>query len=285
MSFANLDFLNKNSFRKYPFRGDTHGLDQNLEPLDLATIVDCKITILDHAGTNPRIYMSKLLVKESKVFLEFKNNNDNKIVGYVSATIVQDYQVTNIQSVSGRVAGTVVFGLAEKLRNQQGVHTYNVEATRLEDRTIIILPAPNIKYINVVDGLGNKHKINGHMTLTGDNVIVTTTNTNDIELRVEDPYFLSNSGSLTSNTCGLPVILKLNSVYPDNTGNIDIYGIEPVQVAVTAEGIQITTPNVTVDNICPQRNVLYPADGDEEYYTDIITADTPEWKTWNNIND
>jgi hypothetical protein len=69
-------------------------------------------------------------------------------------------------------------------------------------------------------------------------------------------------------------------VTPDEDGNIDIYTILPMTIDVSGVNLELT-PNLTIEQVCPELNKIYPPlNVSDAYYSNILTEKTPEWKTW-----
>jgi hypothetical protein len=147
----------------------------------------------------------------------------------------------------------------------------------LEDSTITCFTRPGVTAITV-----KNERLTGILSILGDN-ITPTSFSHVLLLSVIDPtrILTKNNFSSSYGNCKTPLIQKINTVLPDEDGNIDIFGIQPVKITISSGKIVVALENVTLLDICPEKGDFSPpSDATDSYYTDILTTNAPEWTTW-----
>lgn len=279
-----VSFLNKNLFRKYPLRStSTYISKQGVEiPLTLIGGLSISTELGKHT-----LYISKIVVNGNYINVTVSCSSPAITIGYFSATITEDFQSVPMTATQDYAAGHIVFGFMNSLELIQGSHTFDLADMRIEDSTIACLQRPPLLYIEA-DG----KKITGEVTLAFDNIKDESVDSAIRELRIIDmnAVMSRNDASSDRQSCPTNMIGSLNGVKPTSGGNIDIYGILPVIIDVTATGIKVTTPGIGFGEICTnvKENIPpIPAGTESEkntYIDDILTTDTEEWKTWPQYN-
>ena len=175
------------------------------------------------------------------------------------------------------LSGSITIGDKDALKLVTGANYLTSETGRIEDSTIFIYSPPAVRAIT------NKNDVvRGFATFTGENITITPS-TEQFNLSVIDKNLVlsKNDYSGAYGNCTTPSIKRINSVFPDVGGNIDIYGVDPIAISIDTGKIQLTTPELSLLDVCPEKNKLSPpSNADDTYYTSIESASEPEWKTW-----
>ena len=265
----NLAFINANWTRSYPIKGgcDFTCLSGNVLPKDV--FVGARIT------TDPiyrNIYVSKVVTNNGIVSIEFRCGE--QVLGAATAKVVNDNQTIPITSLYPNFSGYIVIGNKDSLDTNQ-TYLFDNNALLLEPSTITVFVPPAITGIKV------KNK-----TITGKVVFNSTT------LTITSDAFGTNFTTIapstvasrldktaTGLTCKNPVISGINTVKPDLSGNIDIYGIDPVVISTSTGKVTISTPDLPLTEACKKQNIP-PTNNSDSYFDDVTTTTQPEWKTW-----
>lgn len=275
-----VSFLNKNMYRRYPLRStSTMTSDQGVEiPLTLVAGLSLSTVLGNHT-----LYISKIIVNGDYINVTISSYGSPSVtLGYFSAMLTDDFQNVALTSVQNYAAGHIVFGFKNTLSLIQGSNTFPLSESQLEDSVITTVVTPTIQEIKIGD-----KSITGEINVEFNNIsglvdddleyIWTVVDMSAIMSRVDT--------SATRSNCPINIIGDINGVKPLN-GNIDIYGILPVVIDITSQGIQVTTPGVGFKEICAnvKDNIPPTISGTESfkshYLEDVLTADTEEWKTW-----
>jgi len=246
-----LDFLNKSLFRKYPVRATSTWTTKNgiVLPLDLFTGMKLTTTY-----TRQNVYIKYLVVKANyfNITLVHRNNpvtsesSAEYGLGSFGGTLVSDYQSFYLQSFDGYSSGWLTIGNIKSFAAILGSHEFTYDNGKIEDSLIFCYIRP------LVSGITDAGQ-----TLTGNVIfdlskLTAVVATPDIDMTVNFPAEIASRGDLNSsfNNCTTPVIKQINTVFPDGSGNIDIYGIEPVEVNVVAGKITLSTGTLGINDIC-----------------------------------
>lgn len=283
MAFQNLDFLNKNMYRKYPIRATSTYFFQNGQELPLSLISSIQVTT---TYANRRVYISKVYAKSGYVSVLLREYATGIVLGSFQGVITQANQVLTLEPAIANVSGTITIGDPAAIDLLSGSGYFSPDNGLLEDSTVFVFTPPS-----VTSFIHNGDTATGHVvftTLTGSNVLIASLDP-DVTFTVIDRTLIQtkNDFSASIGTCGTPLIKQINTVFPDSTGNIDIYGILPVGIEIGTGIVGVGTPTLTLNDFCPERNKLSPPAGNtsDAYYADILTTLTPEWKTWPQFSD
>ncbi len=241
--------------------------------------------------THLNLFISKVFASKNFISVTINKVEDESVVGVFSGTVTKDFDVVPLSSTLTFISGNLTIGNLETLNNmRKGVYiirdkennTGSIENGLIEASCIFCYTPPLVKKIKIK----NKELVGQLTTSTGENIkkdksVAQTTNlsiTNKMKVQANSEF----SGGI--NSCPTPIIKKINTVYPDENGNIDIYGILPIVIDVGSGSLGMES-GLDLYDVCPERNKISPpVDNTDTYYTDILTAETPEWKQWPNFS-
>jgi hypothetical protein len=174
------------------------------------------------------------------------------------------------------VSGNMTIGRASSFKGAEGV--YYLNNAEIEPSAVFCFTPPGVVKLvhetTTLTGLVTT-SVSSNMlqTITLPNTILfSVTNTNSI--------ISNNEFSGDTNSCSTPIITKINTVSPDSSGNIDIYGIDPLSIAISTGQFELVTA-LGITDVCPEKNKISPpTNNSDSYHTDILSATSPEWKTW-----
>jgi hypothetical protein len=273
-----LGFLNKNLYRKYPLRATSQLMTTTGVELPLNLLSACRITSkIDVLN----IYIYSIYVKDSFINVTIAHRRDDGtdlLLGYFEGNIDIDYKSLPLKGIVNYVSGYLIIGEKIALSNLQGMMNLDYDNGKLEDSTIVNIPIPLVSFIIDHDKMAT-----GNITFTLDNISevvgISTISLDVINKRLVQS---NNDNFSARSNCATSVIEAINSVSPDSSGNIDVYGILPVKIDIIAGGIHISAPGVEFTDICTSINSIippYPEDNPQTY-PDILTVEEPEWKQW-----
>lgn len=307
------DFINKNWFRNYPIRGGCScvTVDGKHLPTDFLVAAKLNSTYLSdglpdgpdggiRGISNP--FISRIAVHGRVVSLTVSMLFDSAPVAlwYGRAEITADNTAIplefNSAMLGGAGGGSVVVGNMQTVLDNEGSFIFDTSSALLESSCHFVTPRPAVTAILVKD-----RRLTGHVLLATDNVS-SSFSANEEEcllftgasvpcraywnLGILSPELVASRRDRTVNrfTCATNAIKQINSVSPDGSGNIDIFGIVPVHVSVAAFGVTLATTDVGFDTICPP--VIVPKLlASNDYIGSILSATNPEWKLhWDTPN-
>lgn len=278
MAIYTLDFLNKNKFRRFPFRAETTLTTVDGKILSNELIVGMSITT---NITRNNLYISQIFVKDQliNIVLSYTSDGDSFSLGRFVGTITEDYSVLYLEQFERFVNGILILGSTEEIRRMQGGYFFNPESTRLEDSTIFYYTPPAVKSV-----------VNKNIDLRGRVEFGTLTNL--VKSREDRNIKLSTTAgakvaSLADKSsyfrnCPTPLIYSINEAvpfkdenndYPILDGNIYMIGIKPIVFygefgmpgeevntggTILAETIDINNNPLTLDTLCTARNKVLP---------------------------
>lgn len=240
---GHLDFYTKNQFRKYPLRDTSAYMTKGGIFLDTSLLVGA--SLMSIIGVS-QIYISRIYVKNSYVSIIFSDIPQGT-VGYATGTITQNNQSLTIVGYKPYFSGFIILGSKASWDKLNGSYELDNVNGRIEDSVVTLYPTPALTSINDLAG----------------NILLSLTNiikSESFNLAVEDVSQIASihDHSTGANNCPTNIINAIGNVLPDNNGNIDIYGIEPVEITTAAGILQIGTPTLIVEDICPNVNVNIP---------------------------
>lgn len=260
-------------YRSYPLKASSSGLSiyQEVLPEELITSMNISAPN-EYTG----LYISKITSKNQYLSIVINDYATGLALGSFSSAITKDYQVINLLPYLSTVSGFLTIGKKEILSEFQGAYHFDKENTELEESILFIYPPPAvIKFVNrAIESVGK-------ITLLGKNIIITDEdNTLSLDVIDRNKVLAHNTSAGQYDNCQTPIIESINTVVPDEEGNIDIYTILPMTIEVSGDNLTLV-PNITVSEVCPELNKIYPPVNESDvYYSDILTEKTPEWKTW-----
>lgn len=270
-----LDFLNKNMLRKYPIRSSSNHVFTNGLELPQSLLAGLQISV--PYGLH-NLYISKIFANTNFLSIVISHYDSDEFVGSFSGIVTTDFSTLTLETIIPVVSGKLIVGSVDAIDLILGNNTLDKDVGRLEDSTILCYNPPGVSAITKT---GTPKT--GQLLLAADNIAIDETT--DFLLTVIDKSLIASNNDFTGklDNCGLPLIRKINTVLPDSSGNIDIYGIDPITIDISS-GLVDLISGLTLDQVCPERVPLTPpTDNTDVYYTDILTATAPEWKGWPNL--
>lgn len=256
-------------YRRYPFRSNARMVATNGLELPNDLIVGAQISTV--LGKH-QLYLYKVYVADDFINLTIKDKLTDKVVGWCSGRVTSNYQTLFIESNYPFIAGKIVIGNFEKLKELAKIYIFAPEDAFFEDSVITCYKQPGVKKL-----VHNGVEASGLVELNLNNLELSYPSDGIFQLNVINTFELFPNKSNTDNilNCGLPYITRINNVTPDNSGNIDIFGIIPLHIAVGTD-IGIDIPTLELSDICPEVDVNYPPENESlEYYTNILETTIP----------
>ena len=270
-----LDFLNKNTLRNYPLRGDAAIVTNEGDPLPTGLIASAQFS---SPSSFPFMYVSRIYVSGTYVNILMASTvaSVKTYVGFFDGKLDDDYQTLKLASIFPTVYGAMTFGPLSVIRNYQGFHTLTETAGRIEDSLHTYIVPPGLASVS-----SKGSRLTGTVGLEYNNVR-RISDLADLKLEVVNKELVraKNDTSPLFGNCGTLAISSMNNVTPDEQGNIDIYGIAPLEVTVTPAGIGLSVPSITRAELCAGEKRIPPLTESSIYSRDITTVTFPEWQLW-----
>lgn len=275
-----LDFLNKNMYRKYPIVDTCNMLftDGVEFPQDILTSIQLSTKYGVHS-----LYISKVYITAGFISLTICDYTDDNSVGCFAGKVLTDFSVLPFKANGGYefISGSVTTGLKSSLLNCLGTHFLDNTAL-IEDSLIFVFTPPAVTAIR-----HSGKEVRGRVTTTVSRGMTQTfPTTESLTLTVTELSSIMSNNEFSGdiNSCRTPIIKRINTVEPDELGNIDIFGISPISIDVATGELTIGNPLSLID-VCPERNKISPpTNNSDAYYTDILTTESTEWLTWPRFN-
>lgn len=276
-----VDFLNKNTLRKYPLRATSAYTDTANKVLPLAIFSACRIST-QYALSNvyiKKVYVSGDYINVTVVHRDAPTSDPTSpevVLGVFSGVITSDYQSLNLIATENYFSGFLTIGTLAAVRSVSGTFNFTFENGQIEDSLIFCYSRPGVTKL-----------IHNSKELTGDAVfdltnLLSTVASPDIDLTAINVTTILSIGDKDSGygNCPNAAITRINTVSPNGSGNIDIYGITPVEIDILTGKIKVNS-NLTAAELCSKSTKnIPPTDNSDTYYTNILTNIVPEWKTW-----
>ena len=277
-----LGFLNKNMFRKYPLRSSSSMLCTDGTAIPLSLFAGIRIGVMRGFSD---MFVSSISVQDKRISVAISSRSPfpytYTTLGFFSAVVAKDYQNVSLTPAFDHVSGNLTLGVMDALIELQGAHMVDHANGKLEDSTVVCVPVPKVTGI-----LNGSKKAVSTVALNLINISEEKV-ANFINLDVINKKSILSRNDIDSQrlSCRTNVIEAINSVKPDETGNIDIYGIAPVVITITTEGLDLEG-SITTKDLCPQAQVVVPPIlfSNLDSYPGIMDATEPEWKTWPDFN-
>ena len=262
-----LSFVQSNWLRSYPFRAGTElDLSNNVVPTDLlaALKITCEASELE-------VYISKIVTNNGTISITFSGASGP--IGFANGVILMSNQSLLIHNQKNGVIGNVTIGNPDSVNTRQ-TFTFNSTIGLVEPSTVTVISPPSVTSLNIK---GNK--LVGAIKLTSNTAGITAGGS--IGLNVNRPADIQSRNDISASrlTCGNNVISGINTVSPDEHGNIDIYAIAPVQVSIVDGNIKLDSPDTPLSVICKTLN-LPPIDSTQTSHQSISSIANPEWHGW-----
>lgn len=280
---ASLDFLNKNMYRKYPLRSSCtmSFIDGTVLPSSLITSMQVSVPYGKH-----KLFVSKVFSHPDYLSLTINDYATGVAIGCFNGRVTKDFEVITLTPFLANVSGSLTTGKKEDFKKLIGTFFFRDEARNqgsrdfalLEDSVIFCFTPPG------VTKLTHEHKsLTGHVTTkVSSSMAQTKPSSTSLRLGVTnlEAILSNNEFSGDINSCPTPIIKRINTVTPDEYGNIDIYGIVPVTIGIGTGEMNFDTA-LTITDVCPEKNKISPpVNNSDTYYDDITTTESTEWRTW-----
>lgn len=285
-----ISFIQSNWLRQYPFQDGNGEVDLNSNVMPASLIVGLRITCL---GSDLELYINKVVINLGLININFAGSNGD--IGYAGGAITEDNQSLTIYSyANGGAIGNVMIGDASLVKTQQ-TYLFNSSNGAIEPSTVIVMPVPGVFSLYV---LNKSPSYTGDVEFVSKTINITTAGS-DIFWSVLNPSAITSRQDNHAEllTCNNTVISGINTVIPDASGNIDIYAIAPLAVAIqVVDGRQqlvFSTPGLGLDetdpvltggllNLCKLANIP-PTNTSNTYgtaFSSITTTTLPEYESW-----
>jgi len=278
MAIYTLDFLNKNRFRRFPFKAETSLTSINGQVLSNDLIVGLSVTT---SANNSNIHISQIYVRDQFISAVLSATNNGKQIGLgrFVGTILEDYSVLYLEQFERFINGILIIGSVDEILKMRGGYFFSPQATAIEESTIFQYTPPNVKSI-VNNSIHLRGKVefgvltNLVKTKENQNIKISTTAGTQIASLVDKASQFKN--------CATPLIYSINNAvpfkdtsndYPILDGNIYMVGIKPIVFygefgepgeesnvggTILAQTIDINNNPLTLDTLCTARNKVLP---------------------------
>jgi len=266
-------------YRKYPICASSSHIFTDGVELPQKLITSIQVTTLKSLSD---VYIYRITVSDSYLSILLKENNTGLSIGNFYGQIQQNQQTLIMEPLISLASGSITIGDFTVLTSLTGTHYLDYKNGKLEPSTVFCFTPPGVTAFAYQDA-----KATGYVNISSASVVVSSSSP-QINLSAKNPKTILSNNDLAASlaNCPTPLIKKINTVLPDSNGNIDIYGVVPIQISVT-DGVNLqlnTVPELTFKKLCPEKDkILPPADDTTTvYYTDIFETLIPEWQTWDN---
>lgn len=284
----NLDFLNKNLYRRFPIRQDSTLLSTSGLQLSDDVITGGRFTV---STTTTILFISSISFNNGlvKVVISTILPSDRFVVlGCASGQITEDYQRLIFTPLDSFFSGYIIMGLKSTIDSLNSTYEFTASnysegdnSARIEDSLVTRFSYPLVSSIESSDTTKT-----GAIALTYSNIKETPDAALPIlNLTLIDKTGLYLTGDLSSafDNCSNAGIKTINGVTPDANGNIDIYSIEPVELSINliTKSIGVKVKDLTLLKLCDKNN-LTPPNKKQNNYNDVLTVTEEEWRKWPN---
>jgi len=308
---SNLDFLNKNLYRRYPFRVGAELLSVNGLTLPDDVISSCSITT--QLAIN-NLWIPSITIRNGfvSVVVEHYDSNpdDCVVIGTFTGQITDDLQSLRMTPFLGSVDGYMIFGAASNIALYTGTYTFTYPDAILEPSTVFCYAPPAVTSLVLPNGTLSGNVVFGNLTNLTESTSALPSEV--FTLSVTDTSGILSLADFSSDfrNCPTPEILKINSATPypvdsthSNDANIYLLGVDPITMSPDPDtaSLNILTPGFDLGSLCgPQSNNLPPVNplylinrsadsftGTARYYSksqtpvvDFLYSTAPEFKLW-----
>jgi len=266
MSFDNNSFYAKNLYRKYPLQKDSNVFPDTI-------LADLKVSCL---YADRGIYISKAGKQGDTLFLSVSSN--------ISGLELCSFTILKAKSFNSYSANNHVDTAYSRLvvgdvnSWPEGIKSYNYQETKLEESNVHIYTRPTVTALDV-----KGEKVTGEVVFSGDNIELQTASPNLNFSVLNNSLILSDADqSINIGTCDTPFIRAINNVLPDGNGNIDIYGISPLQITTDAPNskLVLTVNGISLDDYCEVNRKNIPPTNTTSSYPTIDGVTQLEIYSW-----
>lgn len=270
-----LSFINKNMFRRYPLRKSSSCLSAEGVTLPNELLVSAK---LFSAYDEHEVYIAKIWCQGKQISVHLREAFNDTDIGYVNGKLTTDFQTLYVTPISKEAGGSITFGPIKSLEEIQGTNTFSPESTMFEGTVVVPRIAPGVSHIQIKKG----QPVTGRVKLILSN-LTATPGDEILNLSIPKPYLLRTSSdqNLDTGMCSYDPLTTINGVTPDDNGNIDIYGIDPVRIETSAIGIKVNTQGLALSDLCAGNKNNVPATPvNKNTYPSFMAIGEEEWRNW-----
>lgn len=274
-----VDFLNKNTFRRYPLRADKSV--ESTEGMSLPDELFCAAQF-STPGWVTGLQIRRIYVNENyiNILVSCFQGPTLTYLGYFDGNITADYTKLTFSPLDPTVYGMLMLGKMDALKALHGFYNFADASAVFEDSLVTYVTPPAVRGITVAG-----KTLTGRISMEYSN-IQQIANPAALQLDVlsKDSIRAKNDKSAKFGSCRTNPIGSINTVPPDSDGNIDIYGIAPLQIHVSPGGLRFDIVGVSKSELCAEDRRIPPLIPISSYLKDITKATVPEWKTWPQYN-
>ena len=292
MSINTLDFLNKNQFRKYPFKADSTLTADNGYSIKSGLVVALGITTalgVAYTIDRPNIFLSQIFVKSGYVTFtisSLQSSGSILCLGSFSGTPTSNFYNLPFTPYQKYVSGNLMVGDISILSEMDGTYSFSPDSSKLEESTIFYYIVPRVTSLTT-----RVSKLTGNIkfgTLTN---VIKNISGNTIQLGTTSNLNIASLADKSAefNNCDTPVIRYVDGAVPfyDNSnnwpqlqGNLWLIGVRPIvfngetgtelinssptnvyaaRGSITTQTLYISdnTP-ITLNSLCTSRNSVLP---------------------------
>lgn len=270
-----VDFLNKNTLRSYPIRADCSKLSQGGAVIPTTLFCAAQFSV---PGNYSKVALSRIYINDNyiNILVSARDGNTLTYLGFFDGRVYEDFQRLTFSAVDPAVYGMLTIGSKDALLGYQGFHTFDPDNMLIEDSLVTAITPPAVLALAVGATL-----LTGRVGLELTN-IQKITNPIDLQLDVVAKELVRATADKSAqfNNCPTNPIGSMNGVLPDENGNIDIYGIAPINVRITSIGLSLEAPSINRQELCAEETRIPPLITISTYLKDITKTTVPEWQTW-----
>lgn len=234
-NIVNIGWLNQNALRAYPLSESATRQDTTATyTLPDNFLVDFVLSVNASLNYEPaNFYLSKLSIFGAGVTLEFSywTSTTQSIIGTVSLQI-STFTSNTVYYLQGQddfegVLGKVVVGTLDTVLEQPGVFSFDLADGRLEP-SVIVPDIRGITGMRILDGDDTGELFQGDIAFeAGSNMRITKSEYSGVVVLTFSA--IDGEGTIADCVCegdiaDAPAIRTINSVPPDDLGNINILG-------------------------------------------------------------
>jgi hypothetical protein len=268
MAIYNLDFLNKNQFRCFPFKAESSSRADDGRRVENSLIAACTITTtIDRL----KVHVSQIYVENSNITITISAKQNNRYIslGYFYAENPQSFQSLTFYPFERFVGGQLVLGSSDTLHSMAGGYFFNAEALALEESNIYYYTPPAVRSLTQL-----KKELRGNVVFGTLTNLAKTKQGNVISLSVLQNTSLASLADFASkfNNCRTPLIFSVSGAKPQydtghssHEGNMYLVGIKPVIFyGVMGNGaLEVQTKTydggtLNLNTLCTARNKVLP---------------------------
>ncbi|NBQ67624.1 MAG: hypothetical protein EBU46_01855 [Nitrosomonadaceae bacterium] len=251
-------------------------------------IVGCSLSLSNRTSPD-QIWVSRVVVVDRMVNVEISWGST--VVAVAGGRVTEDNQMLDLNDKEGNRIGCCYIGNASLVSKLTASYQFQASASLLESSCVKYYPAPRVTGLKHGDSVAT-----GQLTLSLNNLKLLQLG-DRLLINVSSLQQIDSRGDKTSQwlTCDNAVITGINDVRPEpGTGLIELYGVAPVTVTVTSNGIQVgLADGISLDTLC--KDVNLPASSNSNVYKgyldandpdrNVLTTNDPEWKDWPQYSD